>query len=149
MRPITLQVYQVKSRRCLQLNRCPQRKREKKRVFIASLPWRNHQQLSHSFKKEAITAIWRLCSFLNRSRFKGADLASRLALGTFWSILAERLRCACHPPLLRFPSHPFLSTPSLLLWIRNEQGKHSLDWMRWVAWTMEGPTWWVQCWMRD
>lgn len=87
--------------------------RERKDSLSQHPPWRNHQHhLPHSFKKEAIIAIWQLCSVLNRSRFKGADLASCLALRTlclfWWSSFV------CMPPsspLIFFfflpPSLPF------------------------------------------
>lgn len=62
---------------------------------------RNHQQLSRSFKWEAIIAIWQLCSFLNGFCFKGADLAPCLALRTLWLFWRGSFVCMPSSSLLR------------------------------------------------
>ena len=79
---LILPVYQ--SFRHLLPKRCPKRKRVREKNLYHNPPGENHQQLSHSFKKEPIIAIWQLCSFLNRSCFKGADLAFCLGLRTLF-----------------------------------------------------------------
>lgn len=99
---------------------------------------RNHQQLSRSFKWEAIIAIWQLCSFLNGFCFKGADLAPCLALRTLWLFWRGSFVCMPSSSLLRSLSLSLAPPYPLQLWIRNKQVRCSLDWMWCVAWTTEG-----------
>lgn len=138
---------------CLLPKWYPKRKRAREKRFSLG---RNRKQLSHSFKKEPIIALWQLCSFLfQRSR-------SGVLPGTqnFVTDSSKGASFTCHSPLLRFLSHPFLSLSLFLCLflatltspIVNEKGnkqlRFSLDWMRCVAWTTEGQAWGVWCWTR-
>lgn len=112
MRPITLQVHQVKSRRCLQLNRCPQRKREKK------------DSLSPPFHEETISSCHTHSKRRQLQQFDGCahfwtDPISKEQTwlpawhselsGAFWRsgfVVHATLLSSVFPLTLSFPPHP-------------------------------------------
>lgn len=135
---------------CLQAKCCPRRKRAREKIF----PWKKPQ-----------TAVALIIKGTNYSNLTVVllSVSKEQTWRTAWHqnfVTAKGASFTCHPPLLRFLSHPFLSLSlNLCLFLatlsspvvnekENKQLRCSLDWTRCVAWTTEGQAWGVWCWTR-